>query len=135
MNIYFRAWKVALEQVLQAEDTERGRQSFVDWPVELEGYLVFCVLQLWQMSWDSYYALKRNTDNDAHPTACLLLHALVEEFLAVVRDQGRSLHGSRYNSTLRYVQLAHTMSHWCMAMVISEDGPIGIFPDFSDETE
>ncbi len=46
MNIYFRAWKVALEQVLQAEDTERGWQSFVSWPVELEGYLVFCVLQL-----------------------------------------------------------------------------------------
>lgn len=77
-----RAWKAAVEQVLQAEDAERGWQSFVAWPVELEGYLVFCVLQLWQMTWNSYYALKRNTDNDAYPTACSLLHALVEEFLA-----------------------------------------------------
>lgn len=77
-----RAWKAALEQVLQAEDAEHGWQSFVAGPVIVEGYLLFCVLQLCQMTWDSYNVLKRNTTGDADPTARSLLHALVEEFLA-----------------------------------------------------
>lgn len=75
------AWQQAMEQVLWAEDVERGWRSFIAWPVEVERYLVFCVLQLSRQTWESYYALKRNLTDDAVPVSRSLLYALVEEFL------------------------------------------------------
>ncbi len=115
------------------------------------------------MNWDSYYALKRNTDNaDRRRSGCCCVCCLQNSWL-VVREQGlpkhfeqvasfwrvqqqeplsehamtsrcfgrRSSCGLRYNSTLHYVQMARTMTHRGMAMVISEASPIGIFPDLS----
>ena len=44
--------------------------------------------------------------------------------------KGTSARGARFNSAVRYVETARQeFGHQCMAIVVSEDGPIDIVPD------
>lgn len=56
-------------------------------------------------------------------------HAIGAILDGVPVSDGTSARGSRYNSAVRYVRMAQGLDHQCMAIVLSEDGPIDFVPD------
>jgi len=57
-------------------------------------------------------------------------HAIGAILDGLACDKGTSSRGARYNSAIRYVETAtRQLSHRCMAVVVSEDGPIDIIPE------
>ncbi|WP_437654389.1 hypothetical protein [Sorangium sp. So ce1182] len=46
------------------------------------------------------------------------------------QDLGSSARGARYNSIARYVRMRREAGHECAALVISEDGPVELVPEF-----
>jgi hypothetical protein len=57
-------------------------------------------------------------------------HAIGVILDGLASEKGTSARGARFNSAVRYVETAtRQFSHRCMAVVVSEDGPIDIIPE------
>lgn len=57
-------------------------------------------------------------------------HAIGVILDGLASDKGTSARGARYNSAIRYVETSRAhFNHECIAIIVSEDGTIDLFPD------
>jgi hypothetical protein len=80
-----KALKAAVEQVINRHDYYDKLRSFCSWPVIVEGYRVFVVLQFDRILFDAHYALRKKMDG-RYRIGTSLLDATIREFMSLCSD-------------------------------------------------
>ena len=84
-RIKIKALKTAVEQVINRHDYYNASVTFSSWPILVEGYNVFVVLQFERRIYESHYSLSRDVE-DGYYIETSLLNATIREFLRLCSD-------------------------------------------------
>lgn len=80
-QIAYKALSDAIHTILNKKEMDEESEKFVSFPVYVDGYLVFCILEIERKAFDKHYSLNKENLNGRYKTHRSLTMSVIDTYL------------------------------------------------------
>lgn len=86
-RIKINSLRQAILKIIQRDSLYSNKKSYISHPAKKDGYLVFAVLQIDNVAYESHYRLNKDTVDERYSISVSLINSTINKFLEVIPQE------------------------------------------------